>query len=251
MALAPSMTEMLFFVCDTSEIVAVTQNCNFPEAVKSKPMVSNYPMDFEALLQVKPDIIFTIEGLTTSTDAERIRKLGIPIYFQAYKTVDDILQGILDIGNIMGHTQQAQQKVDSLRRLKTLIQQQTQSLPKPSVLSVTWHDPIYVYGKNTVLTDKLQIAGAVNAVDTIFDAPYPALSREYILKINPDIILGGSFNKMDSTFFKLYPELRKIKAYQNKRVYQVTDDLNSRPGPRVIEAIMELKNLIHPSISGL
>jgi iron complex transport system substrate-binding protein len=56
---------------------------------------------------------------------------------------------------------------------------------------------------------------------------------------------------MDSTFFKLYPELKKIKAYQNKRVYEVTDDLNSRPSPRVIESVLELKNLIHPTSSTL
>ncbi|QHT68731.1 ABC transporter substrate-binding protein [Rhodocytophaga rosea] len=246
MALAPSMTEMLFFVCDTSQIVAVTQNCNYPEAVKTKPIVNNYPMDFEGLLKVKPDLVFTIEGMTPQSDAERMKQMGIPVYYQKYATVDDVLDGLADIAKIMDREELSRSKIDSLRNLKNTVIAQTQFLPKPSVLAITWQDPIYAYGKNTILTNKLQLAGAINAIDTVFDNPYPALSREYILKINPDIILGGTFNEMDSSFFKLYPELKKIKAYQNKRIYKVTDDLNSRPSPRVIEAVIELKKYIHP-----
>jgi iron complex transport system substrate-binding protein len=66
-----------------------------------------------------------------------------------------------------------------------------------------------------------------------------------VLKINPDIIIGGGFGKMDSTFFRQYPELRRINAYRNRRIYDLTDDLMARPGPRVMESILELKEAIH------
>lgn len=247
MALAPSMTEILFAICDANQIVAVTQNCNFPETVKTKPIVNNYPMDYEALLQVKPDMIFTVEGITPVTDAERMAQMNIPVYYQNYTTVEDILEGIIRIGEIMGRQEQAQSLVDSLRSIKQEISRRTSSLEKPSVLAITWQDPIYAYGKNTIFTDKLQIAGAINAIDTVFEAPFPALTREYILKINPDVLLGGSFEHMDSTFFRLYPELRKINAYKNKKVYAVTDDLQSRPSPRVMQSILEMEQLIHPT----
>jgi iron complex transport system substrate-binding protein len=247
MALAPSMTEMLFAVCDTSQIVAVTQNCNFPEAVESKPVVNNYPMDYETLLKVKPDIIFTVEGITPLADAERMAQMKIAVYYQKYATVEDIFEGLTDIGKIMGREKQAAKLIDSLRHIKEQISRQTATLAKPKVLAITWHDPIYAYGKNTIFTDKLRIAGAVNAVDTVFDAPFPALSREYILKIDPDVILGGSFERMDSTFFRLYPELRKTSAYQSKKIYDVTDDLQSRPSPRVMQSVVEIEQLIHPA----
>lgn len=247
MALAPSMTEILFAICDTNQIVAITQNCNFPETVKTKPIVNNYPMDYEALLQVKPDMIFTVEGITPVTDAERMAQMNIPVYYQTYTTVEDILEGMIRIGEIMGRQEQAQSLVDSLRSIKQEISHRTLSLEKPSVLAITWQDPIYAYGKNTIFTDKLQIAGAINAIDTVFEAPFPALTREYILKINPDVLLGGSFEHMDSTFFRLYPELRKINAYKNKKIYAVTDDLQSRPSPRVMQSILEIEQLIHPA----
>lgn len=248
MALAPSMTEMLFFIGDEEQIVAVTQNCDYPPQAKSKKVVNNYPMDYEALLVAKPDLVFAVEGITPLADAQRMNNMGIPVYYQSYQKVADIFDAMLDIGKILGREEVAQKRVDSLRSIKEKIEKQTESLPKPNVLAITWPDPIYVFGKNTLFTDKLRIAGAVNAVDSVFDAPYPALSREYILKINPDIMIGGTFQKMDSTFFKLYPELKKTKAYQSRRIYEVTDDLNSRPSPRVVESIQELKSLIHPDV---
>jgi iron complex transport system substrate-binding protein len=247
MALAPSMTEILFAICDTSQIVGVTQNCNYPDIVKTKPIVNNYPMDYEALIKVKPDMVFTVEGITPLTDVERMAQMNIPVYYQTYTTVEDILEGIVTIGEIMGRQEQAHTLVDSLRSIKQEISRRTSSLEKPSVLAITWQDPIYAYGKNTIFTDKLQIAGAINAIDTVFEAPFPALTREYILKINPDVVLGGSFEHMDSTFFRLYPELRKINAYKNKRIYAVTDDLQSRPSPRVMQSILEIERLIHPA----
>jgi iron complex transport system substrate-binding protein len=112
-------------------------------------------------------------------------------------------------------------------------------------LAITWTDPIYVYGRNTLFTDKLEWIGAENALTQTFAQPYPALTREYILKLNPDIIIGGSFEKMETTFFNLYPELRQVKAYREKKIFAVDDDLMARPGPRVVDSIRELNDLIH------
>ncbi len=247
MALAPSLTEMLFLVCDTGQVVAVTQNCDHPAAARRKPVVNSYPVDFEGLLRIKPDLVFAVEGITPLADARRIEDLGIPVYFQQYRTVEDVLRGIEAVGTITGHGDRARRVADSLRTLQDAVRRETVAGPKPKVLGIIWPgDPIYVFGKNTVFSDKLTIAGGINAVDSAFKAESPALSREYILKINPDVIIGGSFEKMDTTFFRQYPELRRVAAYHNRRIYALTDDLTSRPGPRVVESILEIKNAIHP-----
>jgi len=247
MALAPSLTEMLFLVCDTGQIVAVTQNCDYPAAAKRKPVVNSYPVDFEGLLRVRPDLVFAVEGITSLADARRIEALGIPVYYQQYRTVEDVLRGIETVGAITGHAEKAGRLADSLRTLRDAIRRETAALPKPKVLAIIWpEDPIYVFGRNTVFSDKLTAAGGVNAVDTVFEAESPALTREYILKINPDVIISDGFGKMDTTFFRQYPELRRVNAYRNRRVYRLTDDLMSRPGPRVVESILEIKNALHP-----
>ncbi|MBT9391539.1 ABC transporter substrate-binding protein [Hymenobacter sp. NST-14] len=244
MALAPSMTEMLYAVADTATIVARTQVCDFPAAARRKPVVNSYPLDLERLLALRPDVVFTTAGITSEADAQRLQELGIPVYFQQYERVDDILRGLTDLGRILGRGPAARRLTDSLRAELRALQKLPTPRPAPAVLALTWTDPIYVYGRNTLFTDQIRLAGGRNAVEEKFAQPYPALTREYILRLNPDVVLGGSFGKLDSTFFRLYPELKRIRAYPARRVYATTDNLMARPGPRVVETVRELRRLI-------
>jgi iron complex transport system substrate-binding protein len=244
LALVPSMTEMLFAVADTATIIARTQNCDYPAAALTKPVVNNYPMDYERLLSFKPDVVFATEGIISMEVAAQVQKLGIPIYFQTYDSVADILRGLKDLGFLLRREEKANALVDSLQNQLNQLAADTTGKTRPRVLAITWRDPIYVYGRNTLFTDKLRYAGAQNAVIETFDQPYPALTREYILKMNPQVLIGGDFEQMEKTFFSLYPELRRINAYQQKRIYNLDDNLMSRPSPRVVESIAELKAML-------
>jgi iron complex transport system substrate-binding protein len=246
LALAPSMTEMLFAVADTATIVARCPQDNYPAGVYRKPVVNNYPLDMEKLVLLKPDVVFTIEGITSVDDAQRLQQLGIPVYFLRFRRVEDVFNGMEAVGRIMGRLPQARHLTDSLRHnLKVITNLPNNKLTNPpKVLAITWQDPIYCYGQNTLFTDEIRIAGGRNAVAETFPQPYPALTREYILKLNPDVLLGGSFGKLDSTFFKNYPELKSINAYKNRRVFAITGNLLERPGPRVVESVRELQGLL-------
>jgi iron complex transport system substrate-binding protein len=243
-SLVPSMTEMLASFCDSSTLVAVTDNCDFPEWVKTKPQINTYPLDVEAVLKAKPDLVFVVTEMCAFEDIKKLEDLGIPVYIQRYNGVEGIFIGIEDLGKIMGKAEKAKYVADSLRNIKSEIEK----LPKTNlkVLNITWIDPIIVYGYNSIFIDKIQLAGAENAMDEVLDKAYPTVTREYILKMNPDVIFGGTFDRMDSTFFTIYPELKKTNAYINKRCYKLTDNLNARPTPRVLESVMEMRNYLVP-----
>ena len=245
LALAPSMTEMLFAVADTATIVARCPQDNYPAAVYRKPVVNNYPVDLEKLVLLKPDVVFTVEGITSVDDAQRLQQLGIPVYYLRFRRVEDVFTGLEEVGRLLGRQPQARHLTDSLRQqLRQLTSVAPRQNTGPRVLAITWQDPIYCYGQNTLFTDEIRLAGGRNAVTETFPQPYPALTREYVLKLNPDVLLGGSFEKLDSTFFKNYPELKRISAYKNRRVYPITGNLLERPGPRVVESVRELQEVL-------
>lgn len=245
MALAASSTEMLYAVADTATIIARTQVCDYPAAALRKPVVSSYPLDMEKLVALHPDVVFTVEGITSQEDAARLAGFGIPVYFQRFTTVEDVFRGLQDMGLILGRQAQARRLTDSLRQeLQAVAAATPPRQTPPRVLAITWQDPIYAYGQNTLFTDKIRLAGGQNAVVEQFAQPYPALTREYILKLNPDVLIGGSFGKLDSTFFRNYPELKRIQAYQQRHVYGITGSLMERPGPRVVESVRELQRLL-------
>jgi iron complex transport system substrate-binding protein len=243
LALAPSLTEMLYAVADTATIIARTQADDYPAAALRKPLVNSYPLDMERLVALHPDVVFTVEGMTPPDAAARLGELGIPVYYQKYRRVADVLRGINDLGRLLGRSPQAKRLTDSLQTQLAQLGP-APAATRPTVLALASADPIYVYGQNTLFTDEIRLAGGQNAVRDTFPQPFPALTREYILKMNPEVVLGGRFGKLDSTFFKNNPELRRTSAYQRRRVYATTPNLLQRPSPRIVEAVRELQALL-------
>jgi len=246
MALSPALTEMLFKILPDSEIIGVSHVCNYPQGkVKSKPKVNTYPLDYEKLVMLKPDLVFAEEGIVSFETAAQLERLHIPCYFFVYKKVDDVWAAIDTIGKITKNPTQG--LTDSLRfQQKQFLTQAVTYTNIPKVLCLISTKPIYVWGINTIITEKLKLAGGVNAMTESFTKPYPELTREYVLKLNPDVIFGGNMKQLDSSFFSLYPELKLINAYKNKQCYALDDDLNTRPGPRTLESVIEMKRYLHP-----
>jgi iron complex transport system substrate-binding protein len=230
-------------VADTATIIARTQADDYPAAALRKPLVNSYPLDMERLVALHPDVVFTVEGMTPPDAAARLGELGIPVYYQKYRRVADVLRGINDLGRLLGRPAQAKQLTDSLQAQLAQLGP-VSAAARPTVLALASADPIYVYGQNTLFTDEIRLAGGQNAVRDTFPQPFPALTREYILKMNPQVVLGGRFGKLDSTFFKNNPELRRTRAYQARRVYATTPNLLQRPSPRIVEAVRELQALL-------
>jgi len=243
-SLAPSMTEMLYAVADTATIVARTQADTYPAAVLRKPVVNSYPLDLERLVQLRPDVVFTVEGITPPDAAERLRQLGIPVYYQKYRRVADVLRGLRDLGRLLGREAQAHRLTDSLQRQLHALETCPAPGARPAVLALAAADPLYAYGQNTLFTDEIRLAGGQNAVRDTFAQAYPALTREYVLKLNPEVVLGGRFGQLDSTLFRQNPELRRTRAYQQRRVYALPGDLLARPSPRVVETVQHLRALL-------
>jgi len=239
LGLSPASTEMLFATVPDSQIVGVTHVCNYPEAVKGKPIVTTYPMDLEAIIKLKPEVVFTETGMTSPEHLARLQDFGIQTVLLNYESIADISANIELIGQICGASKSADSLAASLQN--SIAKWQNRSYAKrPRVLVITWSEPIIAYGTPTLMSEKIKLAGGINAIQDLGNRPYPELSREYVLRLNPDVILGRDFHSMDSVFFSKYPELRQINAYRNKHIYPLTDDLSSRPSPRVLQSIEEI-----------
>ena len=196
---------------------------------------------------MKPDLVFTKEGIVSLEQAARIEEMGIPVYYQQYNKAEDILNGLRELGEITGHTDKANRIADSLQKqieeYRKMAAAQTQHL---KVLLVISSEQIYVYGRDSYATDLLNIAGAENAVDSVFTSDFPQVSSEYILQTNPDVIIGGKFSGVDGSFFEIHPELKRTKAYREKKCFMINEDLISRPSPRLVEASAEFRKMTQP-----
>ena len=249
MALSSSLTEMLYLICEESKIVGRTHNCDYPPRVLKKEVVSNYPIDYEKLLSLNPDMVFAKEGIVSLEEAQKIESMGIPVYFQKYHQVNDILNGLTKLGEILNKKERTAIVVDSLRKDIDKLKASVAGLNKPKVLMLIAKEQLFVFGKDSYASDMLVHAGAINAVDEIFSVPFPQVTSEYILKINPDIMIGlNGVGLENGELFELYPELKRLDLYKNKKYYPFPEDLLSRPGPRAGEAIRQLIKIAHPDV---
>jgi iron complex transport system substrate-binding protein len=249
MALSSSLTEMLYLICKEEKIVARTQNCDYPPQALKKEVVNNYPIDYEKLLSLKPDLIFAKEGIISLEEASKIESMGMAVYFQKYNSVNDILEGIKKLGKILNKSERAVFAADSVQKVIEQLRSSVAGKPQSKVLLLISKEQLFVFGKNSYASDILNYAGASNAVDEEFNNPFPQLTTEYILKINPDIIIGLKGSGLENgELFEEYPELKRLPLYSSKKYYSYPEDLLSRPGPRIGETIRQLINIIHGNV---
>ncbi|MCS6823151.1 MAG: helical backbone metal receptor [Cytophagaceae bacterium] len=243
LSLSPSVTEILCAVCDTSVIIGKTPYCNYPTYIKSKPTVSSYPINREQILALRPDVVFVKKDMFSESDLKELNRLDIPVYSMRFDGIEDVLRNIVVIGEITGYKKKSQTLCDSLRaEIEKL-----KSLPcthKPSVLLLISKSELYAFGYKSYATELIDVACAKQAVDSTFAEAFPRLTQEYILKINPDVIIGGKHVGLETDFFVLYPALKRTKAFINKKIFSMDEDLLSRPGPRIAETIITIRKFI-------
>lgn len=244
LSLAPSITELLALFCDTATLVGRTHYCTTPLSLMNKPVVNNYPLDTEKVLWLKPDLVFSVEGMMTLEQANALEALGIPVYFQRYTSVEDILEKALVLARITGNGALGKLKIDSIRR-ELIVLSNKKTLSRPTVLTVLSSEPLFVCGKESYFSDILAYAGAENVLVSSLGNAYPMVSEEYILALNPEVIIAGNDVSLATIFFEQHPALKRTKAYKTGMYFSIDDDYISRPGPRVVDAVKALQSIFN------
>lgn len=253
MALSPAMTELLFELVNKERIVGRTDQCDYPEVCLSLPKVQVYPtVNLEKVLKINPDLIISNSEITPPETAEKLTQLGIPVLLYEINSIEKFYTTVKAVAKILGVEEKGKVLIANYElRITTLKSQVSDSKSQVSKSAITLVsiDPIYIHGKTSFLNELLEIAGFQNAADSAMGS-YPQVSRNWLLRANPDYILGQNFEALDTTFFELYPELRSMKAYQQKNIYPLDGDLASRPGPRFVELIEEMCKIKNRNLRG-
>jgi iron complex transport system substrate-binding protein len=244
-SLAPSITESLFAIGAGSQISGVTDYCNWPPEARRLPRVGGMiNPNMEILTLLKPDlIVMSMEG-NMREDFRKMTSLGWNVFVTNPRTLDGIYQSLLQLGTLTGRADSAARVVEGLKNREALVRAQGRGTPV-RVLLVVSIQPLMVAGRNTFLNELISAAGGYNLA-TFAAGTYPAYSRETVIANNPDVLLITSDIVPDvSSLLAEFPEWRGVAAVRHNRVYRVSADLVSRPGPRALDALELLSSLLH------
>jgi iron complex transport system substrate-binding protein len=252
MALAPSLTEMIFSLQAEDRLVGATRYSNFPEAAKKLPRVGSYvQLDLEKIVAIKPDLCIAIKDGNPRRTVDAIKALGIPVFAIDPRSIDQIMDAFLLLGEILGASKRAEELVaDMEHRLSLVKEKVAASKIRPGVFFQIAEVPIISAGKDSYIDKLITLAGGTNLAGNMTE--YPRFSWENIMLLQPEVVLissmaGGKSPELLKASWLRWPE---IPAVRNNRLYVVNADLFNRPTARLISGLEILAEILHPENPG-
>ena len=253
-SMAPNLTEILFVLGLEHNLVAVSSDSDDPPAAQKLPKIGTFwQPDLEAVVAYRPTLVVTLGFQQQSQMADKLRSMGIETLTVNIESIGGLTEAIEKIGRAAGAPQAAEELMDRLQREMDQLYRQYAGRPAPRVLWVIQRSPLRAAGKNTFITELLELLGAVNAMGPTLHQ-YPPIDAEQVLAARPDIIIEpvedvSHLERQRSEARRHYSRFKSLPAVQNDRIYLVDGDLVSRLGPRLPEGLKRIAELIWPEES--
>lgn len=242
--LAPNLTEIIFAVGASDVLVAVSSADDFPPEVESIRKISALPVDFEALLELEADLVLANAQVNSTRDADVFEAMGIPVYYFDFATVDDTMEAIRTAGRLTGRSGEADRVADSLEtRLRAITPDPRVGRPSPTVLFLVSPEILYSFGSGSYVNEMIHAAGGISATASIPQLA-PVLSQEFVLEVDPDIILGAGDDFTTEGVLEAQPGWHHLRAVANQHVFSIDPDLMYRPGPRLVEGVEAIQDVL-------
>jgi len=248
-SLAPSITEILYFLEASDRVVGVTSFCNYPPEVKDKPRIGTYwEFNLEAILALKPDLVLAMAHQGEGEDSlAALRHWRIPFYLGRADTLPELFALIFDLARLVGQEDVARRKVPLLEARARRVETKVRGLNRPRVLLEIDQEPLITVGRPSIQGDLIQRAGGANIAGSL-DQRYPVFNLEEVLKAQPEVIL---FTGMASSAalpgrMSFWRKWTMLPAIREHRLLWVEPDLVDRPGPRLVDGLELLAQFFHP-----
>jgi len=247
-SLAPSNTEILFALGLGERVVGVTEYCNYPPEALEKEKVGGFStVDLERVLALEPDLVLA----STQTGEETVQKLeemGIPVAVLDPDGLEGVLEDITLVGRLTGTDEQATALTGDLRARMDAVRERTRGLERPAVFYVVWHDPLMGAGSGTFIADLIETAGGENVARDM--EGYQTMSLEVLIERDPEVIIASTGPGQHAAYDWVLGEerLKGVRAVRLGRVHAVDQDLVSRGGPRIVDALEDFAEFIHPEL---
>ena len=253
-SLVPALTEMLFAIGAGPQVVAVSSYDEFPPQVQSLPRVGALlDPDTERILSLKPDLVITY-GSQVDLQTQ-MRRASIATYDYRHGGLDHIFVTIRELGRRTGHDKEAQAVVAGIESRIAAVTARVAGKPRPRTLLVFSREAralrnVYVSGGRGFLHDMLVAAGGQDVFEDVGRESLQA-TTETILARAPDVILelrseNIPVGKELDEEAQVWSRLAAVPAVRARRVYFITGQQMTVPGPRVADGIERMSKVLHP-----
>jgi iron complex transport system substrate-binding protein len=252
-SLAPANTESLFAIGAGAQVIGRDETSDYPATAQSLPTIGGYSgFNLEEIVALHPDLVLA-GGINTPELVASLEQLGLTVYFLPNPTtLEEMYTNLETVAKLTGHESETGALVVSLKNRVAVVDAKIKPLSSdPTVyyeLDATNPTKPYTAGPGTFVDLLIDRAGGKN-IGAELSIPYPQISLEQLVVINPNIIiLGDSAYGETSAKVSARPGWGTLAAVQTRQIYQFDDNLVSRPGPRLVDGLEALAKLLHPDV---
>lgn len=251
-SLVPAVTEMLFAIGAGNDVVGVSSYDRYPPEALKKPKVGALvDPDFERILSLKPTLVVVY---ATQTDLiARLSRAGIATHKYELAGLANVTATIRSLGDSTGHTAEARALADRIESELADIRKKVAGHPRPRTALIFGREAgtlrgIYASGGVGFMHDMLEAAGGEDVFGDVKRQSLQA-TTEMLLARAPDVIIeaypsdGWPPDRL-ARERDVWRALPSLPAVRNNRVYVLSDDRLSVPGPRVVDGVRTLAKVL-------
>lgn len=228
-------TEILYALGEGERVVGISAyTLRPPEARRDKPVVSAFiGGSVEKISALEPDLVVGFSDIQADLARDLIAA-NLPVLIFNQRSVQEILDVIVDLGSLVGARERARSMVgDYLRRLDDIASRSARRGARPRVYFEEWDDPM-ICGIRWV-SELIEIAGGT---DVFAERSRGKLARERFVDVAevaaaaPDLILASWCGKpLDREAVLSRPGLERVPAIRAERVVEIPAEIILQPGP--------------------
>lgn len=283
-SLLPSSTEIVCALGLREQLVGVSHECDHPSDVAGLPILTEPKLDprgtsaaidarvreivqeglsvyrilTDVLQELKPDVIVTQDqcevcAVSSSDVVQAVQDFLTPevkVVSLSPQRLGDIWHDIHRVAEATGQEDRADELFRGLKKRVWKVEQKTRHLERPRVACLEWLDPLMAGGN--WIPEMVEIAGGSYALASAGDHS-PAMSWETLTELQPEVIVlmpcGFKIpqSQTDVPVLTAHPEWHTLPAVQSGRVYIADGNAYfNRPGPRIVESVEMLAEILHP-----
>lgn len=253
--MVPSVSEILGALPLQGKVVAVDYYTNYPAALAALPKISDASAKYnvEQIFTLHPDLVITYGDDTKQYDSQ-LENQHISVVNLPSGDLTLVLREILTVGKLTFTADAASKLVAQLQQQIGQIKAKVAGASAPKVM-IEADDSVpgkpYAFGGGS-FGDEL-IADA-NGIDVFHSdtsgGGFPQVTDEAVFSANPQYLIltedpayGGNVNAVYQR-----SGWSVIDALKQHQVTRINSNLIGRPGPRLVEGLQCLAQIIHPTL---
>ncbi|HEX3769465.1 MAG TPA: helical backbone metal receptor [Polyangiaceae bacterium] len=249
-SISPAMTETLFVLGAGDHVVGRSRFCDWPPEALKVPVVGGViDPDFEAIVQLGPDLLVGGPGTAATALAAKLAPFGVATWFPEVDSLDAIDAMIREMGGRTGHRDDATRVVGALHEHLAAVEHAVAGEGAPRVLFVVDVGPVVATGPHDFVDDLIHRARATNVIGA--GASWQTLGFERIVDLDPDVVVDASNANGAAGPSRVDAHAAgwaDVRAVREGHVIVLADPRVLRPGPRVAEGLASLAHALHPAV---